>query len=376
MDRRGFLAITGATLAAGTLEAGTAHAQNGLPAGVPDYYPTDYAAIVEASRKEGGVLVYSNMAEYNWKPVIEGFNKLYPWLKVQTLDLDSDQFERYNAESSSGARTCDMIATGAIDAWLTFLKRGEVVDYKSPESAHIPDWSRPRPGLYTVSTDPMLIVYNKRLLDAAKAPKSIAGIAKLATGEKAKFTNKITTYNAAAGAFGLAINWFWTKHNPDAWATLETIGALARPERSSGPMLEKITTGEYTIGFFMSGIVLFPKMNDPARKALIGWSFIEDGNPVFMRGMALTKASPNPNAGKLLLDFILSHAGQVAFGKGGLTPYRPDVKKTEVPYETYGSIAEAVGGEKNMVLISYDAAMVEQRDAFVAKWRKAFPQAA
>lgn len=372
MDRREFLAVTGATLAFSS----AAVAQTGLPDGVPNYYPADYANIIEASRKEQGVLVYSNMAEYNWKPVIDGFNKLYPWLKVQTLDLDSDQFERYNAESASGARTCDMIATGAIDQWLSFLKRGQTIDYKSPESDHIPDWSKPLPGLYTVSADPMLIVYNKRILDPARAPKSIAGIAKLATEEKAKFNNKITTYNAAAGAFGLAINWFWTKHNPNAWQVLDSIGPLVRPERSSGPMLEKITTGEYTIGFFMSGIVLFPKMNDPARKALIGWSFIEDGTPVFMRGMALTKASPSPNGGKLLLDFILSHAGQVAFGKGGLTPYRPDVKKEEVPYQTYGSIAEAVGGEKNMVLISYDPEMLEKRDAFLAKWRKTFPQAA
>ena len=376
MKRRDLLAITGSTLGATLAAAPLAHAQTALPAGVPDYYPADYSKIIEASKAEQGLLIYSNMAEYNWKPVTEGLRKLYPWLKVQTLDLDNDQFERYYAEKSSSARTADMIATGAIDQWLAFMKRNEAVEYKSPESGKIPAWSMPMPGLYTVSTDPMVIVYNKRILKPEDAPKSIAGIAKLANGDKARFNNKVTTYNAAAGAFGLAINWFWTKHSPEAWKTLEALGPMARVERSSGPMLEKITTGEYTIGYFLSGIVLFPKMNDPARKALIGWNFIEDGNPVFMRGMALTKGAASPNSAKLMLDFILSHAGQVAFGKGGLTPYRPDVKKEEVPYQTYSSIVEAVGGEKNVVLIQYDADMAQKRDEFLARWRKAYPQAA
>src|SRR5690606_32047621 len=57
----------------------------------PSYYPADYDKIVEASKNEGGLLVYSIMAEYNWRPVIEDFNKLYPWIKVSTLDLNSNE---------------------------------------------------------------------------------------------------------------------------------------------------------------------------------------------------------------------------------------------------------------------------------------------
>src|SRR5918992_5158333 len=44
------------------------------PDGLPDYYPQDYEQIVEGSRGEGGLVIYSNMAECNWAPVIEGFN--------------------------------------------------------------------------------------------------------------------------------------------------------------------------------------------------------------------------------------------------------------------------------------------------------------
>jgi iron(III) transport system substrate-binding protein len=342
----------------------------------PDYYPSDYQKLVEASKAEKGLLIYSNMAEYNWRPVIQGFNALYPWIKVQTLDLDNDQFERYYAEKASKARTTDMIITGAVDQWLEFMKRGEAADYQSAESGKIPDWSKPMPGLYTASTDPMIIVYNKRLLKPEQAPKSLADIAKLAQSDKSLLNNRLTTYNAVAGAFGLAINWFWTQKNPDAWKIFDVIGPMTRPEHSAGPMVEKITTGEDVLGWFLSGIVVFPKMNDPARKALLGWNFISDGTPLFMRGMAITKGASSPNSAKMMLDFILSHSGQVAFGKGGLTPYRPDVQKSEVPYQTYGSVMEAVGGEKNIVLISYDQKMLDGRKEFLDRWKKSFPNAA
>ena len=38
---------------------------------------------------------------------------------------------------------------------------------------------------------------------------------------------------------------------------------------------------------------------------------------IVLRGMAIPKGSTNVNSAKLMLDYILSHDGQVGFGKGG-----------------------------------------------------------
>ena len=58
-----------------------------------------------------------------------------------------------------------------------------------------------------------------------------------------------------------------------------------------------------------------------------------------------------PNSARLMVHFIVSHYGQAAFGRGGLTPYRSDVRKEEVANFTLTSIAEAVGGEQNLMII-------------------------
>src|ERR1051325_9551864 len=59
------------------------------------YYPEDYKQIIEAPKKENSLLIYSVLAQYNWAPVIADFNKLYPWIKVSTLDLGGEEvFQR------------------------------------------------------------------------------------------------------------------------------------------------------------------------------------------------------------------------------------------------------------------------------------------
>lgn len=360
--------VSGFTALAVAVLSGSALAQN-----LPDYYPDDYSQIIEASRNEDGLLIYSNMAQYNWAPVIEGFNKLYPWIEVSTLDLDSDEvFNRYLAEANSGAETGDLLASATPEGWTNLINGGNVMEYSSPEIAKIPEWSVPKPGVYTISTDPMVIVWNKLILPEELQPKGIADLADKVENNPNAFAGAVTTYDVGKTSFGEAINAVFEKAHTDAyWDEMQTIGPNTRPEVSSGPMLAKLQAGEYKVGYFISGIVLFPKLQDAASKQIMGWSFIEDGTPLFQRLIAIPKESGSPASAKLMLDFILSHAGQAAFGQGGLTPYREGVGQDEVAHFTYGAIKDEVG-EDNLLLIGLDKDIVEGADAFRDKWRKAF----
>ncbi|WP_455854048.1 extracellular solute-binding protein [Ensifer canadensis] len=114
---------------------------------LPEYYPADYGQIVEASRKEAGLVVYSNMADNNWQPVIKGFNELYPWIKIETLDLGSGTVHtRWEAEAGSGARTADILVSGANDRWARYGSEGRMLDYASPETERLPGFANPYPG--------------------------------------------------------------------------------------------------------------------------------------------------------------------------------------------------------------------------------------
>lgn len=337
----------------------------------PEYYPENYKEMVERAEKEGRLLVYSNVAEYNWRPLIEEFHERHPSIKVETLDLGpAEAFERFYAETASDKRSADMLVVAAPDAWQRLIARGGVADYASPEADKVPDWSKPSPGVYTLATDPMLLIYNKALLNKSEYPKSLSGLAKMAEANPTKWHNKITTYDASSHPFAYSLHWRAVQNN--GWSEYDRLAPFTRPESGGSTMLDKVMGGEYLAAFYTSGITVFPRMKDAGRDQILGWTLPSDGVPVMMRGIAVTEEAKNPNAARLFLDFMLSHEGQIAAGEGGMTPYRPDVSPDEVPFFTYDELAKKAGGEDQLMVIGYDPALVEGYDGFISRWNSLF----
>jgi len=61
----------------------------------------------------------------------------------------------------------------------------------------------------------------------------------------------------------------------------------------------------------------------------------------------------------------------IAFAQGGLTPYRDDIARADVPFQTLGSIGAEIGKE-NVLIINYDKNLIAQRDSFISRWKQAF----
>ena len=335
---------------------------------VPAGYPADYAKTIDAAKKEGKVLVYSNVAVGNWAPFVELFKQRYPGIAVETTDTSNELWEKYYAESQTGTKTADLILVSAPDRWIEIAERGQVNPYESPESPALPKWSRPFPGVYSASADPMIIAFNRRALQGLPEPKSVADVAALFR-QRPDLKGRITAFDPVGNGMGRNVWAAWAKAKPASWALIEELGPSLRPERSAGPMREKVISGEYAVALMTSGASI-PQYMAPAAVRLAGWDFPNDGTPIVTRNVAITKAASNPNAAKLFLDLLLSREGQIAFGKTGQMPYRADIKPEETPYGTFGSLIEKIG-EKNVVFIAPDKELIASGDAFIARWKTA-----
>jgi iron(III) transport system substrate-binding protein len=335
---------------------------------VPAGYPADYAKTIEAAKKEGKLLVYSNVAAGNWAPFIELFKQRYPGIAVDTTDSSNELWEKYYAESQTGTRTADIILVTAPDRWIEIHERGQVAPYVSPESPHLPKWSTPFPGVYSASADPMIIAFNRRALTGMAEPKSIADVATLYK-KHPELKGRITAFDPEGNGMGRNVWTAWAQAYPASWPLVEQLGPSLRPERSAGPMREKVISGEYAIALMTSGAGI-PQYMAPAASKLAGWDFPSDGTPIVTRNVAITKAASSPNAARVFLDLLLSRDGQIAFGKTGQMPYRADIKKEETPYGTFGSLTEKIG-EKNVVFIAPDKELIANGDAFIQRWKKA-----
>lgn len=185
---------------------------------VPSGYPADYGALLDRARGEKSLLIYTNMEAVQWQGAVEIFNRLLPEVEVRFLELNGGEIgARYQAETSSGQPSADLIVTTDIATWVNMMEGDRILPYASPEAAAYPEWSRPHPGLYTIAADPMMLIWNKAILPAEMVPSGMGELAELARANPATFKGMIATYDPKSPYGYNAHAAFVKAHGDKAW---------------------------------------------------------------------------------------------------------------------------------------------------------------
>lgn len=331
----------------------------------PAYYPAAYKDVIAASKKEGGALtIYSNTDQENWAPVFRDFQKKYPWVKkIDANNLDSDEvFQRVLSEQATNGSPADVLVSNASQAWADFAERsGTLLPYKSPELSKLPTNATLLPNVYAMSMDPLSIIYNSSLVSGK--PTGLKSLADIVAKDPSKYKGKITTRDVT-GAFGFSVSHAFTEGRPEAWSTLEKLLPLGKAESSSGTQLEKVLSGEYLAGFFVSAAPAYPKAEQSG--GLLALTFLDDGTVVMPRGIGIAAKAPHTATAKLFTDFVLSAEGQRAVAEGGLTSYRDGIEATDGRH-TYQELVKAVG-RKNVIDVKYAKVPDAEVKAFTKRW--------
>lgn len=333
---------------------------------VPDYYPENYTDLVEASKQESGsVSLYSNVSQSNLKPLIDGFQAKFPWIKVGSAgDWTAEEvIQRFTAETAQGTSDADLLITAvAGNVWEKLLADDKAMEYDSPETEFMPEGTY-RPGLYSFASDPLVIIYNTKLLAEDKHPSSLADLVALSESDPDTFRDKkMITYDASgfgfSGAYGL------TEEFDFGWDTYEKLSefSLTGPI-SGGDMLERVSRGENLIAYMTSGRTAYTGAANS--QGIIEVSLINDAQVMFNRGMMINEATKDPASSKLFLDYILSEEGQRLIGEGKSTPVREGLELTEGIEHTVETIAAEVGEDK-MTFVGIEG--TEGDEEFIAKF--------
>src|SRR3569623_1327673 len=140
------------TLAALALAPAFALAQ--VPAG----YPANYAATIDAAKKEGKVVVYSTTDTASAKALIDDFKQLYPGVQVEYNDMNSTEvYNRFIAEKAAGG-SADVLWSSSMDLQIKLANAGGAMEYASPEVSHLPTWAESKNQAYGTTSEPHDIV--------------------------------------------------------------------------------------------------------------------------------------------------------------------------------------------------------------------------
>lgn len=323
----------------------------------------DIDAAIAASKDEGKVIVYGNPSTDQWEPVLKAFNEEYPWIEVETFDLGgAEAFQRFLTEEATGATTADVIVQADGASWLDLISRGKVVDYVDPELADMPDIAVAAPGVFAMSVDPLIGLFNTRAFPEDDQPETLAELAEMAPD----LDGKIGTVDVENGQVGLGNYGYTEDGGEDAWAVLEDLGAHTKVESGTGALLGKLQTGEYVAGFFVSGSTR-ALVDGTATGDILNYRYLTDATVLPTRGMGVTTAAASPNAAKVLINFLLSKEGQTAGCAGGFTPYRDDVTCDQ----DLASI-EGIVGDGKAVVVGYPPELVTELPAMRERWNEAF----
>lgn len=283
---------------------GAASAYADFPAG----YPADYQKIVDGAKKEGKVVIYSTTDIKAAGPLIQGFEALYPGVKVEYNDMNSTElYNRYISEQAAGGTSGDVVWSSSMDTALK-LATDYAQEYASPEQGQLPKWAVWKEKAYGTTYEPVVFIYNKRLIPQGDVPDSHATLAKLIAGQTDKFKKKVTTYDIEKSGLGFMLSVQDSKADPHYFSTLADVakGGLA-VQSSTGTMMERVSSGENLIGFNILGSYAEARAKtDPS----LGISYPKDYTLVLSRVSFISKEAANANAAKLWLNYVLSEKGQ------------------------------------------------------------------
>ena len=287
----------------------------GAVAQAPAGYPADYAQVVAAARKEGKVVVYSVLGNKAAAPLVAGFNALYPDIDVE-YDGDSGSNEitgRFIDEVKHDQPSADVMWSSAMDLQMMLVRDGHAAHYVSPEAEHLPAWARWRDQAWGTTYEPVVFVYNKKLVTENEVPRDRAALIKLLTERADKFRGKVAMFDIAKSGVGYLFAAQDDVQSPRLSGLLQALGRAGVQEAGgTGEMLAKVNAGEYLLGYNIMGAYAMVR----SKKDLpsLGVVLPRDYTLVLSRVMFISRHAKHPNAAKLWADYVLSQRGQKIIG--------------------------------------------------------------
>ncbi|MFD2416569.1 ABC transporter substrate-binding protein [Amycolatopsis pigmentata] len=321
-----------------------------------------------AAKSESGLTIYGNAPNSFFKPVIDAFEKAYPGLKATETNLSDNQvFAKYEAEAAQGARTADMLMASAPASWMQAEQNGVTANVTPQGLADFPPETNQGHGVYVMSPEPILTVYNAKLLTGSQVPASYADLAAQARGNPGLY--RLVSYPIDneldyAGIYGLVHILGESK----AWSYLDALAANTKTYDEGLDALQQLVQGGASMDYIASGLV-----QGWAKQyvGLAGYEFMKDATPLIPRAVAVTAKASSPATAQLFLDFLLSKAGQDALCAGGFEASMNNYTPANGCTASLANLKQQVP-DGTVYTVPINQATLDAQPGITARWKQAF----
>jgi putative spermidine/putrescine transport system substrate-binding protein len=290
----------------------------------PELYPGE-RALYEAASKEGLVVSFDTGPTWaNWAAQFSAFKKRYPNVEMTYNDLGSAAtvVALDKARNRPQADTAYYFAASAVDA----VKKDVVAPFKPVNFDKLPSVFRePEGRWFTIHTLTIAFVVNTKLVKTV--PQSWADLL------KPEYKNTVVYLDPRSTGVGQVLTFAANFANggdmQNVTPGIEYLGKLHK----AGNVLRVVGTTPYA-QFVKGEIPIWISYENDGLKArytdglgdAVAVVVPKEASVAAPYGISLVKNGPNPNAGKLWLNFIMTDRGQGIFAQGFVRPSVPGIK--------------------------------------------------
>ena len=276
-------------------------------------------ALIDAAKKEGRVTWYTTqIVDQFARPAAEAFQKKYG-IKVDYVRADPiDIVLRISNESKAGKVEADVFDGTATAPGLK--KQGLVLKWTPDIAARLPPQYVDKEGFW-VATNLYVLTpgYNTALVPPATRPKTYEDLL------DPKWKGKMAWSRSPVASGGPGVVGLLIADMGEAKA-MDYLRKLAKQDITNASvtarqLLDQVLAGEYPISL---GIFNHHAVISAGKGAPVDWIPMEPAMAV-LSVISVTKDAPHPNAGKLLVDYLVSSEGQAFFRDADYLPVDPSV---------------------------------------------------
>ena len=272
------------------------------------------ASLEDGATTEGEVVLYSSLNNEQIVTLVDAFKKRYPFIKPSFYRGTSDRvLQRAAMETKAGRYAVDVVTSAGFQLQL-MKESGLTQKYVPPEAAFYDDGFKDPDG-HWVSVHSLLssMAYNSQFVKPSEAPKKYEDL--LASRWKGRLG-----VNLLDPEWYVSLQRRWSKEK--ARNFLKALAAQQPAVRDG----HNITAQLLAAGEFYAASNTYAHIAARIKNQGGPVQYVFD-EPVitYVHPIGLMKAAPHPNAGKLLISFILSAEGQRMLRDQGRIPSHRDI---------------------------------------------------
>jgi iron(III) transport system substrate-binding protein len=267
--------------------------------------------------KEGVINFYGTLAQVNAEKILPVFEKKFPGIKVNHVDITSDSLVARAVAEARGGKTLGDIFQAPLETAIQMHNQKLLLDVTLPEAG---DYPANMKGPYWIASNLQFIVvaWNTNLVKPSDEPKRIDDLA------DAKYKGMLVAEpRDYEFLMGLAKHKF--KSDEKATALLRRIAANnVEFHKGHSQLTELLSAGQASVC-----VTCYAHQFPGRMKKGAPVNFLIAEGIGSINATAVFKDAPHPNAAMLFARWAASAEGQKVYAEGGRAPAHPSVKPVD-----------------------------------------------